>query len=157
MKKVTLYIESGYDSREISLEEETSIGRTSEARIVLEDVGLSRLNTTFFRDGEDILVVDENSTNGTFVNGKKLSSAPQLIFDGDEIKMGNDTRVRVSMREKRPSPVSDVPPPKPKSAVNPPKPAGKTQTPTEEKEKLPIVVVGSIAAILGIVIGAIAG
>lgn len=157
MKKVTLYIESGYDSREISLEEETSIGRTAEARIVLDDVGLSRLNTTFFRDGEDILVVDENSTNGTFVNGKKLSSTPQLIFDGDEIKMGNDTVVRVSFRENRPLPVSDNPPPKPKSALNSTKSAAKTPSPVEEKEKMPIVVVGSIAAIFVIIFGAIAG
>ena len=90
MKKVTLYIESGYDSREIALEEETSIGRTNEARIVLEDAGLSRLNTTFFRDGEDVLVVDEHSTNGTFVNrGRRLiPGIAQPLNTGDEIIIG---------------------------------------------------------------------
>ncbi len=157
MKKVTLYIESGYDSREIALEEETSIGRTNEARIVLEDAGLSRLNTTFFRDGEDILVVDEHSTNGTFVNGKKLSATPQLIFDGDEIKLGNDTRVRVSARSQK-SEVRSQP------TINPKKPIvaeqkkdSKTQTVKDEKEKLPIVVVGSIVAIFVIIFGGIAG
>ena len=98
MKKVTLYIESGYDERQkISLEDEISIGRTDAARIVLEDDGLSRLNTTFFRDGEDVLVVDENSTNGTFVNGKKISGSPKLVFDGDEVKLGNGTRIRVGI------------------------------------------------------------
>lgn len=155
MKKVTLYIESGYDSREISLEDEISIGRTDAARIVLDDLGLSRLNTTFFRDGEDILVVDEHSTNGTFVNGKRLSSAPQLIFDGDEIKLGNDTRIRISIGENRPAPVADKP--SPKSSVNPQQNIVGAKSATDEKEKLPVVVVGSIAAVFLIVFVALGG
>jgi hypothetical protein len=158
MKKVTLYIESGYDSREISLEDEISIGRSDAARIVLDDVGLSRLNTTFFRDGEDVLVVDENSTNGTFVNGRRLSSAPQLIFDGDEIKLGNDTRIRVAFSESRPSSVVGSPPPvASKPSPKEQKTTDNGQRTTDKKEKLPIVVIGSIASIFLIVFVTIAG
>gem|GEM_PF-770849 len=162
MKKVTLYIESGYDSREVSLEEEISIGRTDAARVVLDDAGLSRLNTTFFRDGEDILVVDENSTNGTFVNGKKLSGAPQLVFDGDTVKLGNDTRIKISF-EKQKTKISDQPETSSSSAKtqtpksNVQKAAANVQKTPENKEKLPVVVIGSIASIFLIVFVTIAG
>ena len=48
-------------------------GARDSAQIVLDDDGLSRVNTTIFRDGEKVLVVDENSINGTFLTAKKWS------------------------------------------------------------------------------------
>ncbi len=99
MNPVTLKIESGYDSLTVSLEDELTIGRTGPADIQLSDAGLSRVNTTIFRDGEKVLVVDENSTNGTFINGSRVSGAPLLLYDGDEIKLGSETRIRVSFSE----------------------------------------------------------
>lgn len=63
MEKVSLHIETYDDARSVALDEEISIGRTSAADIVLSDGGLSRLNTTFFRDEDAIFVVDENSTS----------------------------------------------------------------------------------------------
>ncbi len=158
MKKVTLYITSVYDEREISLEDEISFGRTDAARIVLDDAGLSRLNTTFFRDGEDILVVDEDSTNGTFVNGKKISGAPKLVFDGDEIKLGNDTliRVKVESRESRvESPTTTGGSPRVSKGADTPKP--KVQSPTTESNKPPIIVIASVASIILIVFVTVIG
>lgn len=99
MKKVTLYIATAQEEKTVSLEEELSLGRTDQARLVLPDAGLSRVNTTFFRDGEDILVVDENSLNGTFLNGEKLTGKPRLLFDGDEVKIGSETRIRIEIEE----------------------------------------------------------
>lgn len=152
MKKVTLYIESDYDEREVSFEDEISIGRTDAARIVLEDEGLSRLNTTFFRDGEDILVVDENSTNGTFVNGKKISGSPQLVLDGDRITLGNNTRIRIKIGESLQSPVVSSQ----SSVVSSESPKSSDSTDnggrsTDKKEKPPFVVIASVAAIFLIV------
>ncbi len=99
MKNITLHIEN-YDGRKtVALEDETSFGRTDAARIVLSDGGLSRLNTSFFRDEDAVFVVDENSTNGTYLNGEKISGAPRQIFDGDRIKIGSETTIRVEMRE----------------------------------------------------------
>ena len=68
MKNVTLHIETYDGAKTVTLEDETSFGRTDAAKIVLGDSGLSRLNTSFFRDEDAIFVVDENSTNGTFVD-----------------------------------------------------------------------------------------
>ena len=99
MKKVTLTIKNSAENRKIRLEDELSFGRTNLAQEILADSGLSRLNTTFFRDGDEVLVVDENSLNGTFVNGEKISGKPKILADGDEIKIGSETYIRLEIKE----------------------------------------------------------
>ncbi|CAN5863315.1 hypothetical protein BH20ACI4_BH20ACI4_18430 [soil metagenome] len=101
MQKLTLKIETPHESRSVTLDGELSVGRTPDADVAIDDVGLSRINTTFFRDGEMIFVVDENSTNGSFLNGEKIESDPRRIFDGDVLKIGSETRIRVESRESR--------------------------------------------------------
>ena len=103
MKKITLQISNPFERETVALDDEISIGRTSESQIVLSDSGLSRKNTTFFRDGEAVLVVDENSTNGTHLNGTRISGAPVRVFDGDEIKIGSETRITVEIVESQKS------------------------------------------------------
>jgi hypothetical protein len=97
MKKVTLHILSAYDKRSVEVGDELSLGRTDASDVVLEDTGLSRKNTTIFRDGDAILIADENSTNGTFLNGRKLSGPPAELHDGDEIKIGSQTTITVEV------------------------------------------------------------
>ncbi|HEY0429132.1 MAG TPA: FHA domain-containing protein [Pyrinomonadaceae bacterium] len=101
MQKIVLHIGNSAEEKSIALEDELSVGRTDSSQIVLEDVGLSRKNTTFFRDGEACLVVDENSLNGTFLNGEKISGAPVRIYDGDEIKIGSETIIRVEIADEQ--------------------------------------------------------
>ncbi len=101
MKNATLYIESYDGAKTVSLKEEISIGRTDAANVVLGDSGLSRLNTTFFLDEGAVFVVDENSTNGTFVNNERVSGKPRQIFDGDRIKIGSETTIRVEINERK--------------------------------------------------------
>ncbi len=95
MEQVKLHIESPDGEQTVSLDEELTIGRTDAAQLILADSGLSRKNTTFFRDGDDILVVDEGSTNGTFLNGDQISGPPRVLRNGDELKIGSSTRIRV--------------------------------------------------------------
>ncbi|MDQ2747801.1 MAG: DUF5715 family protein [Acidobacteriota bacterium] len=99
MKKVTLHIENYDGAQIVELEDETSFGRTDAASIVLGDSGLSRLNTTFFRDEDAVFVVDENSTNGTYLNDERISGKPRQIFDGDRIKIGSETRIKIGIRD----------------------------------------------------------
>ncbi len=102
MKKITLEITTAYQTQTLSLEDEISIGRTELADLVLDDPALSKVNTTIFRDEGDVLVVDEGSSNGTFLNGVRLGREPKLLFDGDEIRLGSVTRIGVSIGEKTP-------------------------------------------------------
>ena len=95
---VTLHIESSGEKKSVQLAEgELSIGRTDLAKLVLDDSGLSRVNTTFFIDDDEVLVTDENSTNGTFLNGEKISGRPKTLRDGDEVKIGSYTTIRVQI------------------------------------------------------------
>jgi FHA domain-containing protein len=110
MKRVTLHIQNPYDKRSIEVGDELTVGRTDASDVVIEDSGLSRKNTTIFRDGDLLLVADENSTNGTFVNGRKLSGPPEELHDGDEIKIGTDTRIRVEIEGEYSLPRFEQPP-----------------------------------------------
>jgi len=93
---VKLQIESGYDKREVAVDNEISIGRSDASEIVLGDGGLSRKNTSFFLDEGELFVADENSLNGTILNGEKISGARQLR-NGDVIKIGSETTIRVQI------------------------------------------------------------
>ena len=97
--KVVLHIDTYGDTRSVDLDRELSIGRTSLAQLALEDSGLSRVNTTIFIDDDELLVTDEDSLNGTFVNGEKVAGRPRVLKDGDVLKIGSGTTIRVQIGE----------------------------------------------------------
>lgn len=102
MLEVVLTYSTDDGIQEISLENErTSFGRGSEADYRVADDGLSRLHATVYREGDRIWVVDENSTNGTYVNGEKVSSSGTILRNGDAIKIGHYTTIRVKIFEKQ--------------------------------------------------------
>jgi pSer/pThr/pTyr-binding forkhead associated (FHA) protein len=79
-------------SQEISMSgDRISFGRGSESDYRFADDGLSRLHATVYRDGERVWIVDENSTNGSFVNGEKVTGSGTPLRDGDAIKIGHYT------------------------------------------------------------------
>ena len=166
MKNVTLYIENYDGAKTVTLEDETSLGRTDSARVVLGDSGLSRLNTSFFRDEDAVFVVDENSTNGTFVNGEKISSRPHQIFDGDRIKIGSETTIRVEIRDSKfqiPDAGFQMPDSEPKiSAVEDRRPATEVPNPKPQiqnpkSDSSPMLIIAAVGSTLLILFLAIAG
>lgn len=62
------------------------IGRLGGSEIEIEDPGASRRHAEIRRDGEDYLVVDLGSTNGTLLNDAPVSEA--TLEDGDRITIG---------------------------------------------------------------------
>ena len=52
------------------------IGRGSDADITIPDPGTSRQHVEILWDGERAMVRDLNSTNGTQLDGRKISEAP---------------------------------------------------------------------------------
>jgi FHA domain/Protein of unknown function (DUF3662) len=71
------------------------IGRGDEAEIVLLDPSVSRAHAILEVTGGGAIVRDLGSTNGTFVNGRRI--AQSALRDGDELRFGN-TRLRFETR-----------------------------------------------------------
>ena len=98
-------------SKEIRIESsKTSFGRGSEAEVRFPDDGLSRLHATVYRDGDRLWVVDENSSNGTFVNGVRVGGAGTPLRTGDSITIGNSTVLNVRISEQSPAAAFEGPP-----------------------------------------------
>jgi pSer/pThr/pTyr-binding forkhead associated (FHA) protein len=101
MLEISLSYPTPEGSQTIAIEDErTSFGRGSEATHRFDDDGLSRLHATVYREGDRVWVVDENSTNGTFVNGEKTAPGGMPLRNGDTIRIGHRTNLTVRIAEK---------------------------------------------------------
>ena len=68
-----------------------SIGRLNECDIELNQPNVSRQHAFIKRVGENLQIIDNNSGNGTFVNGRRVRHA--ALHNGDEIRIGPNTLV----------------------------------------------------------------
>jgi pSer/pThr/pTyr-binding forkhead associated (FHA) protein len=65
---------------------ETSIGRSGENDVALDDVTVSRKHANIRRAGERFELIDLGSLNGTYVNNNSIARA--TLSSGDEIQFG---------------------------------------------------------------------
>jgi diguanylate cyclase (GGDEF)-like protein len=70
------------------------IGRGTDAAIRLEDDGISRKHAQLILSEGKVTVEDLGSTNGTFINGEKVTS--RLLDDGDKIELGGTAILKFS-------------------------------------------------------------
>lgn len=70
-----------------NLSEHVVIGRAPGSNIMLEDTYASQQHTRIYGDNGSFYVEDLGSTNGTYVNGRKISY-PLELRSGDRIKIG---------------------------------------------------------------------
>ncbi len=79
--------------------DEYTLGRVSEGQPVMPDLdlspyqayaaGVSRLHALLKRDGKRVVVMDLGSSNGTYVNGKRLTpQTERLLNHGDVVALG---------------------------------------------------------------------
>ena len=71
-----------------------TIGRHPKNDIVPKDVAVSNHHAIIERIGEELIVLDKESRNGTFVNGTRVQSAE--LNDEDAVKFGNQLNISVS-------------------------------------------------------------
>lgn len=67
----------------------TVIGRGDQATLRLPDVGISRRHARLDFDGAQVILTDLGSTNGTMVNGQRVSAV--ALNPGDMIQLGTTT------------------------------------------------------------------
>jgi len=80
--------EEGGDARMQTIQSEgMTIGRSSENDLPLIDLDVSRIHCKIVPHKEGFIVVDLDSTNGTFVNGKRISDE-SLLHNGDKLHIG---------------------------------------------------------------------
>jgi two-component system cell cycle response regulator len=67
-----------------------TLGRDSSADITVSDQGISRKHAMISKEGSKIFITDLGSSNGTFVNDKKIAQGEKLaLAKEDMIKLGN--------------------------------------------------------------------
>lgn len=72
------------------------LGRAASADLVLPDASVSQRHASIRTSGAEYAVVDEGSTNGTFVGGTRLTPhLPRTLRSGDRLRLG---RVWVEVR-----------------------------------------------------------
>jgi pSer/pThr/pTyr-binding forkhead associated (FHA) protein len=71
-----------------------TVGRAPRADFIVDAALVSRLHCRLTAGNDTVEVVDLSSTNGTFVNDKRIEKA--LVASGDRLRLG-----RVELRVKR--------------------------------------------------------
>jgi len=145
MLDISLTYPTPEGSQTIELDRDrTTFGRGSDADYRFDDNGLSRLNSTIYREGDRVWVVDENSTNGTFANGEKVTGSGTPLRDGDVVRIGNNTDLTVRIR--RPEEVTAA------ASIDQPEPnftqSVSTAAPESSGSMLPIVLIAAAVLII---------
>ncbi len=86
---VRLIIQSGeFEGRGFDmLEERITIGRSTDNTIRLEDKTVSSHHATLTLEGADYILKDLNSTNGSRVNGRRITEVK--LANGDRVRLGH--------------------------------------------------------------------
>ncbi len=86
-RKATVVEGDQMRGKSFGLEEELTIGRSDKCRVILDDSYVSQLHARIFMKNGTCMVEDLGSTNGTYVNQRRISSPVQLQR-GDRVKIG---------------------------------------------------------------------
>ncbi len=73
------------------------IGRHAQNEIVVDDEGVSRQHASVERNALGFVIVDNNSTNGVFVNGQRITR--HMLADGDKVQLGSSAILKFSFQD----------------------------------------------------------
>ena len=96
---VTLHLLDTGQVLPLSERNEFTLGRISEGQPIVPDIdlspyqayasGVSRLHAIIKREADRVMLLDLGSSNGTFVNGKRLNpNSEQVLNNGDVVALG---------------------------------------------------------------------
>jgi predicted component of type VI protein secretion system len=77
--------------------ETITVGRDPASDIPIDDVEVSRRHARLIHTDEGYQIQDVGSTNGTFVDGKRLAGEPQLLLPGQVIILGSNVNLVYQM------------------------------------------------------------
>ncbi len=82
-----LILKSAGEPQEFPLGENNVLGRSTQASVRLADREVSRKHSQVDKEGGEFVLRDLGSSNGTFLNGKRIFG-PTKLTDGDEVVIG---------------------------------------------------------------------
>lgn len=85
MGALKLKLDSGKKTIEV-VEESVILGRDASAQVVVKDRSVSRKHALIERRGDVWFVVDQNSSNGTYLDDKRVTEAP--LVNGQKLRLG---------------------------------------------------------------------
>ena len=121
------------------------LGRGSGATLKLDDAEASRKHATLFLQAGALMIQDEGSANGTFVNGQRIYQ-PAALSDGDEVRIGT-TRFTARIRA-----AEDVTPTLMADDAMPPAPLEAEAVPGTEQKPKPRLRFGILAVGCGVLL-----
>lgn len=71
----------------LNLDQELVIGRGDKCKLVLDDTYVSSVHARIFAKGDTYMLEDLGSTNGTYLNRRRVTS-PVELHRGDQVKIG---------------------------------------------------------------------
>jgi hypothetical protein len=86
--KLTIVNPPEQRGRSFPLGQELSVGRAAGCVITLDDTFVSQLHARVFQQDGQTFVEDLGSTNGTYLNGQKVSG-PMPMGRGDQLRVGD--------------------------------------------------------------------
>ena len=111
--------------------ERTTVGRVEDNAFQIEEPSVSSRHCEILLRGGDIVIKDLNSTNGTFINGEKISEG--VLKPGQTLRLGNvelklDTPGAPAAPSSTPASSASTPAPAPGATAPPaPSPASPTK------------------------------
>ncbi len=80
-------VEGDKKGRTLELADELTVGRAEKCHLVLEDSYVSQVHARIFSRDDGFMVEDLGSTNGTYLNRRRITS-PTPLQRGDQVKIG---------------------------------------------------------------------
>jgi predicted component of type VI protein secretion system len=110
--------------------QEIVIGRDTSATLQINDAEVSRRHARLFMQSGGYVIEDLGSTNGTFVNGQRLSG-PYMLKHGDTVMMGEKISLFFeALQTDLDATIASVPPLVQEAPTLPPAPAPSYQAPS---------------------------
>ena len=82
-----VFLSAGLNGRTYDLKvEKTTVGRVSDNAFEIPEASVSSHHAEIILRGDDVVIRDLDSTNGTFINGEKITEAP--LKPGQTLRFG---------------------------------------------------------------------
>ena len=133
MSKLVLLTE-GFAGRTYELNvEKTTVGRVEDNAFQITEPSVSSHHAEIILRGNDVVIKDLNSTNGTFINGEKISEA--VLKPGQTLKFGQ-VELRLEGKDGAGAPAAGTKGP-PAQSKAPASPSAGQKQPTSQTSRIP--------------------